>query len=132
MVFENLRLAPLLCRFSVGDIRFRRHKSGAKKMDKATILNILETNDRAVEKALVVLYHRQTASEKASNGITIESNGRGFNGRDGEFGSSLAKNVEKGWSLSVKQLFYGRKMVKKYWRQLLEDAEAEATQAQAQ
>lgn len=44
----------------------------------------------------------------------LEQNGVGFNGRDGEFGHSLAERT----SLSPKQAFFGLKMIQTYRRQL--------------
>lgn len=96
-------------------------------MDKATIINILDTNDRAVSRALVVIYERQTADEQAS-AQTSHRNGMGFNGTDAAFGTSLAQKVLRGWTLSEKQLAAGRRMVKKYWKQLAEAAEQKAAQ----
>ena len=89
-------------------------------MTKEAVQALLEADDKAVATALVTLYERQTDSERAVGGVTIEANGIGFNGRDGEFGSSLAKVVLKGWTLSPKQVSCGRRMVKKYHRQLIE------------
>jgi hypothetical protein len=50
----------------------------------------------------------------------------GFSGRDAEFGTSLAEKVIKGWTLSDKQIACGRRMVKKYWRQLVIASEIKA------
>jgi len=82
---------------------------------------LLDRNPRAVERAMVVLYHRQTSDEQVSSS-TNHLNGRGFNGVDAAFGSSLARQVLDGRALSIKQLDHARKMVKKYVRQLLEEA----------
>jgi hypothetical protein len=62
----------------------------------------------AVERALLVLYSRQTADEQASD-TTAHENGMGFSGSDAEFFSKLARQVmtstyEKGRRLSPKQL----------------------------
>lgn len=61
------------------------------------------TNDRAVERAILFLYDRQTESEKRSGG-TKEDNGRGFSGLDGRFLSSLGKRLRMGLSLTPGQL----------------------------
>lgn len=102
----------------------------AEQAKKAEIQGLLERNPRAVARALVVIYEFQTADEQATS-TTSHANGVGFSGRDAEFGSSLAQKVLKGWALSEKQLNAGRRMVKKYWRQLALAAEKKA-EAKAQ
>jgi hypothetical protein len=87
---------------------------------KAQILLALDTNPLAVEKALVLLYRRQTAGEQMQH-ETVEDNGVGFNGIDAPFCSSLAEWVLKGRHLSEKQLAFGRKKVRKYVGQLMQD-----------
>lgn len=90
---------------------------------KAKIQHLLATNDRAVEVALTRLLARQTSDERYSH-TTVHANSRGFNARDAEFGTSLAEWINKGYSLSSRQMVYGRRMVMKYWRQLIAEADA--------
>lgn len=97
---------------------------------KLAVSALLE-NPVYVQKALVILYNRQTASEQAQ-AQTTDFNGVGFNGRDAEFGTSLATKVLRGWSLSDKQIACGRRMVKKYWRQVSEVVPVEVAPEQAQ
>ncbi len=93
------------------------------------ILVLLNANDRAVERALVVLYQNQTADERGSLS-TRHSNGIGFNATDAKFGSDLAQKVQKGWRLSPAQIASGRKLIRKYVGQLVAAAEAKAAQKQ--
>jgi hypothetical protein len=86
-----------------------------------SIKSLLHTNPKAVSRALIVLYNRQTSDEQSSHS-TSHLNGRGFNGADAAFGTSLAKQVLAGRYLSNKQLVFARKMVIKYAKQLLEEA----------
>jgi hypothetical protein len=44
----------------------------------------------------------------------------GFNGRDSEILSSFSVQIEKGRTLSEKQLNICKKLLPKYWRQILE------------
>jgi hypothetical protein len=88
---------------------------------KAEITALLERNPLAVARALVVIYEFQTEDEKAT-ATTSHANGMGFSGRDAEFGTSLAEKVIKGWT----QINAGRRMVKKYWRQLVIASEIKA------
>jgi hypothetical protein len=97
------------------------HMTLAEK--KAKIQHLLATNNTAVEVALTRLLARQTSDERYSH-TTVHANNRGFSGRDAEFGTSLAEWINKGHSLSYRQMIYGRKMVMKYWRQLIEEADA--------
>jgi hypothetical protein len=55
-----------------------------------SIRAILNTNDRAVERAIIILVSRQTADE-VGQGRTTESNGRGFSAFNAETGTYLAK-----------------------------------------
>ena len=101
-------------------------------MNKQTILNLLDTNDKAIGRALVVLNQRQTLTERASE-HTINRNGEGFAPADAKMGSSMAKFFVRNGFLTPKQVAYWRKpnvrgvpRINKYAGQLLEIAEAKA------
>lgn len=99
------------------------------------ITTYIATHDKVkvanmVGRALVALYDRQTADEKASDS-TSHLNSVGFSGVDAEIGSSMAKWVLSGRYLSVKQVEVWTKPGKnglprlcKYARQLNEIAQA--------
>jgi hypothetical protein len=89
---------------------------------KQWIITVLE-KPRNVELAIVAIYNRQTADEQATRS-TNQNNSRGFNGLDAEFGTSLAQAVIKYGSLSPRQAPHARKIVGKYWQQLIEVATA--------
>lgn len=108
------------------------------KWDTTAILNLIDTNDEAVVRGILRIYERQTADEQSSE-TTNKVNGRGFNGRDAGFGTSLAKQILT-WQqnpryptpLSRNQLDKGRKMLRKYAGQLARVvAEKEAEDAAA-
>jgi hypothetical protein len=93
--------------------------------NKDSICELLKRNDRAVERALIVLYNNQTEDEQNAH-VTSHANGRGFTGYDAEFYSSLAERVISGQHLSPRMLACLRKPMKngqprigKYWSQLL-------------
>ena len=100
-------------------------------MTKQEVEDLLSTNDRAVERALVLLYHRQTRDEQASQSTT-HRNGRGFTGCDAEIFSSFAQRIIGGRNLTEKQMAVCRKVTKYgtrlgiYWKQLSEEADAKA------
>ena len=99
-------------------------ESGYKSWTKSKIVELLENNDKAVERALVVIFNNQELDEQSSDS-THKANGIGFTAFDAEILSSFAKHILKGRSLSVKQMAIARKQDKfgnmkiaKYWKQL--------------
>lgn len=104
---------------------------------KAEIIQLLNTNDKAVARAVLVLNERQTQSEQASE-HTINRNGVGFTPADARMGSSMAKFYARNGYLSPKQIAYWRKpnakgvpRICKYAGQLLEIAQEKAARMQA-
>jgi hypothetical protein len=102
------------------------------------IVKLLETNDHAICRALVVLYERQTADEKTSE-HTKHDNGRGFRPCHARMGTSMAKFYLQRGFLTSKQIAYWRKPDKRggmriaiYWRQLLDAAHKKAAAKAAQ
>jgi len=88
-----------------------------------SIKALIDKSDAACERAIVILYQRQTQDEQHSR-TTSHKNGRGFGAFDADFGSSLAQQVMSGQRLTSRQLIHARRMAKKYVRQILEEAEA--------
>ena len=104
-------------------------------MDKAYIINLLQTNDKAICRALVVLNERQTMTEQSAQ-YTINRNGEGFTPADARMGTSMAQFFTKRGYLTEKQLAYWKKpnakgvwRICKYAGQLLAVAEAKKAQA---
>lgn len=100
-----------------------------KIWDKDQILELLRVNDKAVARAILALYARQTADEQSGD-RTSHSNGVGFNQIDARFMSSVAKALPK-WNnhMTERQLKTARKMLPKYHRQLVEIANENAARA---
>ena len=91
---------------------------------------ILNTNDRAVERAMVRLYELQTQDEQQSSTTRVH-NGQGFGSWYAQKGSYYARWVQSGRSLSGRHLDNARKIALKHSRQLVEIANArEAAAAQ--
>lgn len=89
---------------------------------KEQIIEMLETNDRAVTRAVIAIYQRQTLDEQASQ-HTLKSNNVGFNSSDAPYLSYCAKYaMEKEVMLSGKHLEKSRTRIRKYWKQLLDIA----------
>lgn len=94
----------------------------AKVWTKEDIQELLRVNDKAVARAITALYERQTAAEQA-DGETSVANGVGFNKIDAPFLTSIAKALPRyNGHMTERQLKVARKMLPKYWRQLVEIA----------
>lgn len=85
------------------------------------IEKLLNENDRAVERAIVAIYRRQTSEEQNSN-TTIHRNGMGFSGAHANYGTYLAKWILSGKRLNGNHLVKARTMALHYVSQLLEVA----------
>lgn len=78
---------------------------------------ILNGPEQWALRAIVAIYQKQTADEQSAE-MTKHHNGVGFCARDGEFGTSIAKQVLAGRRLSDKQLAITRKIAARYAGQL--------------
>jgi hypothetical protein len=96
----------------------------AKVWDQAAVQHLIATNDAALAKALWNIYQRQTASEKSAENTQCR-NKVGFNSHDAAFLSSVAAKLPR-WNFHMTgpQIRRVRPMMKKYWRQLLDEIEA--------
>ena len=104
-------------------------------MDKAAILRLLETDKRAVVRALLVLNERQTRDEQVSQN-TRYLNGRGFRPCHARRGTSMALFFKQRGYLTDPQIEYwrqrdraGNMRIGIYWGQLLEEAELKKAKA---
>jgi hypothetical protein len=104
-------------------------------MNKTEIIELLQRNDKAIARALVVLNERQTESEQATQDTKYD-NGVGFTPADARMGTSMAQFYSKRGYLTEKQLAYWKKPnVRGVWRickyagQLLEIAMEKAAAA---
>lgn len=79
----------------------------------------LSTNPKWIERALVVLYQKQTIEEQRV-GVTTNLNGVGFNSSDSRYLTYCAKWVLQGQNLNQKHLEKCGGKLKKYWKQISE------------
>ena len=96
-------------------------------MNKAIVTyvkNQLATNPAWATRAIVKLWQRQTADEQATQS-TGQDNGVGFNGTDAFILSSFAEQINKGRTLSPKQLAIAFKKLPKYSKQIISEIPAE-------
>lgn len=84
---------------------------------------LISTNDKAVIRALLAVYAKQTEAEKQSDHTHCE-NGVGFSKFDAELLTSFAKQYNRAGFLSEKQMSIARRKMASYWRQLLDDIKA--------
>lgn len=87
---------------------------------KDSVIALLNTNNKAVVKAIKGLNARQTAEERSERTAKI-TNGRGFNKRDAAFLCDIAAKLPRyNDNMTPRQLYVARIKLRKYWRQLLE------------
>ena len=98
------------------------------ELTRDSLNDLLDRNDKAVGRALVVLFKRQTEAEKQENVAKIVNN-LGFTKADAFKGSVTAKYFLKHGSLQDWQLNYwrardarGSMRIGKYWNQLADEA----------
>lgn len=85
---------------------------------KEYLQDLVKRNDKALIRAIEVIYDRQTEHEKYY-GVTVEENGQGFGKVDAEFFTSIVTQLRSGKGLTKKQLAVARNKMPKYWRQLM-------------
>lgn len=95
-----------------------------QKQAKEELQKLLDTNDRAVYRALLVIYSKQTEYEKNA-GATVADNGVGFGAFDAEFLTDMVASLKEYGRLTPKQLAITRNKMKHYWKQLMKIAKGE-------
>ena len=95
-----------------------------KTWTRTEIEALINTNDRAVERAMVAIWERQTRDEQATE-TTCDHNGIGFSGWTAKSGTYFANWVRSGRSLSGKHLAKARKIALHHAGQLTRIANGE-------
>lgn len=85
------------------------------------ISKLLSTDNKAVERAIVCIFNRQTLDEQLTK-TTRHKNNRGFSSSDARKGTYMAKWIISGKHFSGQWLIDARKMSFKYIGQLVEEA----------
>ena len=85
------------------------------------ITDLLNTSDKAIARAIVCIYNRQTPDEKQASD-TKHTNHRGFRSNHASKGSYYARWVNSGRHLTGNHLANARKIALHYTRQLCEEA----------
>jgi len=82
------------------------------KYTKDDIIRLLETNDKAVARAVYAIYERQTEAEQY-NESTLVINGIGFTGAHGHIGTSMGKQYKERGFLTPGQINWWKERIGK-------------------
>ena len=85
---------------------------------KEALQSLLCRSDRAVESALVKIWHLQTPLEQKSR-VSLVTNGFGFDKIDSTVLVEYALKVEAGGHLTKEEILFVRSRILKYWKQLM-------------
>jgi hypothetical protein len=91
--------------------------------NKAKIESLLRMSDKAVDRAIIALYDRQTRDEQMVSD-TKHTNKIGFSAAHAKLGSYYGRWCKSGRSLSGRHLDKAREMVLHYTQQLADEANA--------
>lgn len=98
------------------------------ELTRENIVKLLEDNDKAVMRALVVINNNQTVDEQNAENTRYQ-NGKGFRPCHARMGTNMAEFFKRRGYLTEKQIGYWRKRDKAgnmriaiYWKQLVEAA----------
>ncbi len=95
-------------------------------MNRTQVRQLLLSNNRAVERAILALYHCQTVDEQHSSSTTHQ-NGKGFNAFDAEVGSYYARWLLSGRHLTGHHVGKARTIALRYVGQLARMSQQPAT-----
>jgi IS30 family transposase len=97
---------------------------GRKKSDQTILSDIvrgkLKTNVSWAVRAMIRIYSENQTSDEQTSQMTVEDNGIGFNGVDGQILSSFSQQVISGRNLSQKQIDIVMKKMYRYTRQVIQ------------
>lgn len=91
---------------------------------KEDILHLIDTDDRAVMRALYRIYQNQTADEQRTQD-TKHTNGVGFSAFDAKTLSDIAQRMIRYGSLTPNQVTFVRRRIRKYAGQLADFANSQ-------
>jgi hypothetical protein len=90
----------------------------SQKQWEAYLKDLLKTNDKALLKAIVLIYNNQTPEEK-DKGESIEDNCIGFSKIDAKEMGDIARKIKANKALTKGELAKSRNKMQKYWKQLM-------------
>lgn len=89
-----------------------------QKQWEAYLKDLLKTNDKALLRAIVLIYDNQTPEEK-DKGESIEDNCVGFSKIDAKEMGDIARKIKANKTLTKGELAKSRNKMQKYWKQLM-------------
>lgn len=98
----------------------------SKRQWREYLTNLLKTNDRALLKAITVIYDFQTEEEKLK-GAAIDENDRGFGKVDARDLGHIAEKIRANIPLTEGELARARNKMPKYWQQLMAVSKAQTS-----
>lgn len=90
----------------------------SQKQWEAYLKDLLKTNDKALLRAIVLIYDNQTPEEK-DKGESIENNCIGFSKIDAKEMGDIARKIKANKVLTKGELAKSRNKMQKYWKQLM-------------
>lgn len=104
-----------------------------QKQWESYLKDLVKSNDKALLRAIVLVYDNQTTEEK-NKGESIEDNCVGFSKVDAYEMGKIAQKIKRGEELTKGELAKSRNKMQKYWKQLMiiskRNAEAKKLQEQ--
>lgn len=80
--------------------------------------NLVRTDEKALFKAIILIYANQTNEEQYS-GESVEDNGIGFTKHDAKEMTPIAKKLKRGEVLNQSEIAKSKNKMPKYWKQLM-------------
>ena len=90
----------------------------SQKQWEAYLKDLLKTNDKALLRAIILIYDNQTPEEK-DKGESIEDNCIGFSKIDAKEMGDIARKIKANKALTKGELAKSRNKMQKYWKQLM-------------
>ena len=90
----------------------------SQKQWEAYLKDLLKTNDKALLRAIILIYDNQTSEEK-DKGESIEDNCIGFSKIDAKEMGDIARKIKANKALTKGELAKSRNKMQKYWKQLM-------------
>lgn len=90
----------------------------SQKQWEAYLKDLLKTNDKALLRAIMLVYDNQTPEEK-DKGESIEDNCIGFSKIDAKEMGDIARKIKANKALTKEELAKSRNKMQKYWKQLM-------------
>lgn len=103
----------------------------SKKQWETYLKDLVATNDKALKRAIVLIYNNQTEEEKNKE-ESLEDNLSGFSKIDAKEMGEIARKILSGREMTDGEISKSRNKMKKYWRQLMLVSKKQAKEKEIQ